>query len=44
MALTIQAAEERAFAVVGDSRSRQIGVHVCLSDMVRRHLVPFATI
>jgi len=44
MALTIQTAEEWAFAIFSDLSRCQIRVHISLGVVVGGHLVPFATI
>jgi hypothetical protein len=42
MALTIQAAEERSFAVVSHLGSSQVSIHVRLSVVMSRDFVPFS--
>jgi hypothetical protein len=44
MALTIQAAKERAFAIFADLSCSQIGVHVSLGIVMGGHFVPFAAL
>jgi hypothetical protein len=44
MALTIQAAKKRAFAIIGNLRRRQIRVHVSLGVVMGGHFVSFATL
>jgi hypothetical protein len=44
MTLTIQAAEQWPLAIFSDLGCCQIRVDICLRVVMRRHLMPFATL